>query len=273
MTARSTLASAWLVALLAHGAALGFLFLADPPRSQALQKRPPVRVRLVNRERPVPVREVQPALPPVEPAPAPKAMAPDKPVKASPPRKRVPSERPAPRAAEVAAPQPAPQAPVRRFAVSLEATVASGGVAVPVAAPGQASGVGAIGEGTPTGVLGGRSTRVAEPTPPPPASKETVEADEATKLPVLLAEPSGAELRRFFPEEARRNGQEGDVALKILVGLDGQVKQVRFLRRAGHGFDEAAAQIVKRFRFKPGQRGSRPVAVWIPWTYRFRLDG
>ena len=61
--------------------------------------------------------------------------------------------------------------------------------------------------------------------------------------------------------------------LKILVSASGKVTAVRVLRRAGNGFDAAAKRLVRTFRFAAGRKGSQPVAIWIPWTYKFRLNG
>ena len=80
-------------------------------------------------------------------------------------------------------------------------------------------------------------------------------------------------MRRAYPEEARRNGQEANVYLKILIDVQGRVSKVRVIRSAGAGFDRAARELVNRFRFRPGEVDGRPVAVWIPWTYKFRLEG
>ena len=94
-----------------------------------------------------------------------------------------------------------------------------------------------------------------------------------TRLPRLMSQPDLSGMRRAYPEEARRNGQEANVYLKILIDVQGRVSKVRVIRSAGAGFDRAARELVNRFRFRPGEVDGRPVAVWIPWTYKFRLEG
>jgi TonB family protein len=59
----------------------------------------------------------------------------------------------------------------------------------------------------------------------------------------------------------------------LLVSEAGSVSEVRVRSGAGSGFGEAAAQVARRLAFEPARRGGRPVAVWIPWTVKFRLDG
>jgi protein TonB len=79
-------------------------------------------------------------------------------------------------------------------------------------------------------------------------------------------------MRALYPEAARRDGLEGDVLLEILVSVSGEVEEVRVARGAGHGFDEVARGLARGMRFEPATRAGRPVPVWIPWTWKFRLD-
>lgn len=267
----------WAVAMVVHGAVLGVLFAVEPPDKPRKRPRPPVKVKLVSTKKPP---KVEPKAPEAKPAPEPpkiekKAEIPQPKPKKRPDRKppRSKPEPPKP-AAEPAPPPPAqPPKPVKRFAISMEATVSTGGVAVPVAQDGRSSAVGAVG-GDPDGVLRDKpAPKEPKPQPKPgPKQPRVVSAIEATTLPRLTSQPSPADLRRAYPPRARQNGLEGDVKLKILVSAEGRVEKVRILRRAGSGFDEAAVKLVKGFRFTPGRRGSRTVAVWIPWTYKFRLN-
>jgi protein TonB len=91
-------------------------------------------------------------------------------------------------------------------------------------------------------------------------------------MPTLVSQPSRRQMRAAYPARARKDGIEGDVRMKILVSATGQVTRVRLLRPTGNGFDEAARQLVRRFRFKAARRGGKAVAMWIPWTYKFRLS-
>jgi protein TonB len=152
-----------------------------------------------------------------------------------------------------ATPQP-PAAP-RRFAVSLEATIPGGGIAVPTAPPGSAPATRATPGGTGTG---------------PDAPAYAVEPDSA---PTLLAQPDLAEMRALYPESARRSGLEGDVKLELEVSARGEVTGSRVVRSAGNGFDEVAQRLVLRFKFRPATKGGKPVAAVVPWTYKFRLEG
>jgi protein TonB len=191
--------------------------------------------------------------------------------------------KPAPKPVVVAAPQqpaqvvpatPLPDLPPprpRRFTVAMEATVGTGGVAVPVSASGSSWAFGGAG-----GDVDGANTPPSGAPGLPgglKAGAAAVEAAELESWPKLAWQPSPEDLRSLYPEAARREGREGNVALKLLVSETGDVQAVRLVQGAGAGFDEVALQTVRRFRFEPGRRAGRPVSTWIPWNYRFRLDG
>ncbi len=145
----------------------------------------------------------------------------------------------------------------------MSATSPGGGVAVPVTAgPTAARGDPSLPASAPVG------DNTAFARAPPPADVTEVEVP-----PRLVRQPSSLELRALYPEAARRDGVEGDVRLELLVSETGAVTEVRVLTRAGHGFDEVAPQAARRIVFRPAERGGRPVAVRIPWTLKFRLDG
>jgi TonB family protein len=246
---RDSLLPAFVAAAAVHAAALAWIGSrpdAPPPRAA----RGPTQVRLVGRA-------------PAPPRPAP---APEPPRRASvvPPGRaaRVPQEvarvAPTPR---VESPTPPPQP--RRFAVSMDALVpgGAGGVAVPTT-QGQTAA-----RGDP------RLPSSAPPGDNTAFSTAPADVTEVERAPVLLRQPSAAETRSLYPDGPRREGIEADVGLELLVSEGGEVAQVRVVRGAGRGFDAVAQQLGRRMRFEPARRGGRPVAVWIPWTWKFRLDG
>lgn len=238
----NTWAQGWAFALAVHAVFLGWLVLA-PPARRLDPRMPPTRVRIAERPR--------------LPAPAPPAPLPEpiRPRRAPPPQRTataLPTSAPPPASAASPPPPSTPAVP-RRFAVSMDAVVPGGGVAVPTAPPGAP----AFTRGDPGGAPDGYDPALVA---------------ALTRPPRLLGKPSDAEMRAQYPEAARRDGIEGDVRLQILVSADGAVTEVRVLRRAGHGFDEAAARFLQRFRFQPADRGGIPVPAWIDWTYKFRLQ-
>ncbi len=76
-----------------------------------------------------------------------------------------------------------------------------------------------------------------------------------------------------YPFQARERGIEGFVAVKVLVGSDGTVRQVNILKSKPSGvFDQAVRKAVAGWRFRPGEVGSEPVTAWVTTTLHFRLN-
>ncbi len=75
-----------------------------------------------------------------------------------------------------------------------------------------------------------------------------------------------------YPEAARAQGLEGEVVLELVVGADGHVTEARVVGGAGHGFDQAAMEAVKAFRFDPALRRGEPTSARIRFRYPFQLQ-
>jgi TonB family protein len=237
-----------LVAGAIHGAGFGWLATRPPPTLP--QKRPPTTVRLVARERPPPAPAPPPAAEPPRPRTPPRVAA---------VRPAAPEPAPAP----AAPPQPGPPPQPRRFAVSMNAVVpgGAGGVAVPVT------------EGT-TAARGNPNAPASAPVGDnvPFARAAPVDAVDVDTAPRLLRGLSAAELRARYPEAARAARLEADVRLELTIDEAGAVTSARVLAPAGGGFDEAAVEAVRAFRFAPATRNGRPLAVRLPWVFKYRLD-
>lgn len=262
-----------LLSVVVHGIVIGGLVLSSKPERRAAVRRPPVRVSLV-----APKKPETPEVPPKEESVPPKRSKPEElaaPMKKSvvsrPPRRERTIRRaePArrtqdpPSVAQPPDPALAAAAPgPRRFTVALSATISTGGVSVPASLGGSGTA-----RAAPLGTPRGGSARVAGEDEPADSPREI------TAMPRLVSQPSLGQMRAAYPVDARQRGIEGDVQLKILVAASGEVVSVRVLRPAGHGFDEAARQLLRKFRFKAARRGGVAVALWIPWTYKFRLNG
>lgn len=74
-----------------------------------------------------------------------------------------------------------------------------------------------------------------------------------------------------YTPEAQAAGTYGDVILSVLVGSDGEVKSVIIVRPLGMGLDDEAAETIKKWKFIPGMRDGRPVAVKIMIDVTFHL--
>ncbi|MCC6646182.1 MAG: TonB family protein [Polyangiaceae bacterium] len=104
---------------------------------------------------------------------------------------------------------------------------------------------------------------VARPTDPPA---------DAPKKPAGLLPPV---LKDFvdapYPEEAKKQGKEGNVVLQLDIDADGNVTQATVIGPAGSGFDEAAVAAARRFKFSPATRDGRAIASRINYRYAFTL--
>jgi len=74
----------------------------------------------------------------------------------------------------------------------------------------------------------------------------------------------------YTPEGLLRRIQ-GTVALEVDVLADGTVGTVALVKPLGFGLEESAAKTAKTWRFTPGTKDGKPVAVRIPIDIEFRL--
>lgn len=94
------------------------------------------------------------------------------------------------------------------------------------------------------------------PPPPVPVALEGIASPEP--LPDTQKKPR-------YPEAARRLRLEASVLLQVLVREDGTVGEVTVLRctRPRVGFEEAALEAVRQWRFRPATVGGQPVAATV----------
>lgn len=73
-----------------------------------------------------------------------------------------------------------------------------------------------------------------------------------------------------YPEEARKQGIQGDVVFSILVDKNGGVKEY-VITKSIPELDEAATNAIKEMKFKPGKYKDKPVEVWMRMPVSFRI--
>ena len=66
-----------------------------------------------------------------------------------------------------------------------------------------------------------------------------------------------------FPENERKARHGGTVKLTLVVGSDGDLRNVAVSQTLSSDFDESAVEAVKQWKFKPAIRNGRPVPVLI----------
>jgi len=101
-------------------------------------------------------------------------------------------------------------------------------------------------------------------TPPPPMPRKTNTPTDKPAERITFVPP-------VYPATAKWLGVKGRVTLTIDVRADGSVAnrpRVVAAHPAGRGFEEAAVEAARRWRFKPAIRGGRSVAS----SLRFDID-
>jgi protein TonB len=118
-------------------------------------------------------------------------------------------------------------------------------------------------------------------TPPvigPPATGGGEVVHETVAPPPLIAAVVDPRYARDFqpdyPAMEIRSGFEGTVAVRVLIGVDGRVKQVEQVGAGNANFFNATRrQALAHWRFKPATRGGVPQESWKTMTVRFELSG
>jgi len=74
-----------------------------------------------------------------------------------------------------------------------------------------------------------------------------------------------------YPDMAREANVDGTVLVQALVGKDGKVKDTKVVKTDSAMLNDAAANAVKQWIFKPALSNNKPVAVWVAVPVRFHL--
>jgi len=74
-----------------------------------------------------------------------------------------------------------------------------------------------------------------------------------------------------YSEEARKAKFQGTVILYVVVDEKGYPRDLKVVRPLGLGLDQKAIEAVQKWRFKPGLKDGRPVAVSAQVEVNFRL--
>ena len=75
-----------------------------------------------------------------------------------------------------------------------------------------------------------------------------------------------------YSEMARKARIQGVVIVQAIIDKQGNVTNVKVLKGLPMGLDQAAANAVKEWRFKPATLGGKPVAVYYNLTVNFRIQ-
>jgi protein TonB len=83
-------------------------------------------------------------------------------------------------------------------------------------------------------------------------------------VPIYKVEPE-------YSEEARKAHFQGTVLLQIVIDEHGTPTNFKIIRTLGLGLDEKAVEAVAKWRFRPGMKNGKPVAVIATVEVNFRL--
>ena len=76
-----------------------------------------------------------------------------------------------------------------------------------------------------------------------------------------------------YPDEARRQGQEGVVLLSVDVDSSGRVNELNIKQSSGYALlDDSAVRAVRRWRFEPARVGSLTLDSKVEIPVRFQLE-
>jgi len=77
----------------------------------------------------------------------------------------------------------------------------------------------------------------------------------------------------IYPPRARAKGVEGYVVFSLLIGVTGEIEQVKIVESFPNGvFDEVAMQGINSWRFEPAQYQGQSVKSWAKQRIRFDLS-
>jgi protein TonB len=241
---------------------------------------PRVNLQLVDRKPPPPPPpkpEPRPAVLAPKPAPdkppaAPKAgkvVLPDEAFKPAPPSKaEITLDRPS-LPEDVVVKESEAQAPIvatgEIFGRANELSAGEPGV-FGLGGTGTGLGVGPFGTEKDGGGAGTAETR-APVAPPPPPPKPEPKPQGPTRPPRVLnwTDPP-------YPEQARQQGIEGTVTLKLTVTASGRAQNVSVSRSSGNRLlDGAAVAHLRKARFSPALKNGAAVPMTITFKVKFRL--
>jgi TonB family protein len=74
-----------------------------------------------------------------------------------------------------------------------------------------------------------------------------------------------------YTDKARREKINGSVVLTMVVMADGHVRDVKIFKGLDEGLNKQAIAAVRTWRFKPGTKNGKPVAVELSTEVTFRL--
>ncbi|MFK7846266.1 MAG: TonB family protein [Rhodothermales bacterium] len=87
----------------------------------------------------------------------------------------------------------------------------------------------------------------------------------------VMIDNSGIIKKLVYPSEARKNGIEGMVVVKMMIDETGQPSRMEILKGIGYGCDREAMRVLKKARFEPATFKGKPVKAWHTHPIKFKI--
>ena len=92
---------------------------------------------------------------------------------------------------------------------------------------------------------------------------------EVEKQPVPM---NGFTFAPQYPDQARKNGTEGTVWVKIWIDEKGVPKETQVMKSENEIFNQPSIDAAMKWKFEPAILKGKPVAVWVTIPFKFKLD-
>ncbi len=115
------------------------------------------------------------------------------------------------------------------------------------------------------------------PTPLPPIAAPVAATPAPVAPPKVELPSSDADYlqnpKAAYPPMSKRLNEQGRVVVRVLIGVDGNAKQVEIRQSSGFDrLDQAALATAQSWRYVPGKRGGVPEAMWFNVPINFVLE-
>jgi TonB family protein len=87
-------------------------------------------------------------------------------------------------------------------------------------------------------------------------------------MPIPLTKPN-----LTYTEEAWKNRIQGPVVMRLLISVEGEVKQAKIITGLPDGLNEIAKREAKSLKFKPATKDGQAIECWVSYEMNFLLRG
>jgi TonB family protein len=112
----------------------------------------------------------------------------------------------------------------------------------------------------------GRGAPGLSPIPPVLPAGRGAQTNGVTTQPVVLSQ-----IQARYTDQARQAGIQGIVILRAIVRKDGSVDSIQVVQGLGWGLDEAAADALRQWRFRPATMNGQAVDFTMNFTMNFAV--